>query len=114
MSRCPAKKSIQAGPRNKNEREGAGRADPPPPPNNAQLLKPDKLVRAPFPNLALLVLETGESRYSCFDPRLLVGAAGVVDEVRAVGGQVYPHDEVRRVPGRRKGPSSRQHLHCDY
>lgn len=48
----------------------------------------------------LLILETGEGSYSRFDPSFLIGAPGIVDEVRPVRGQVNPHDEVRRVPGR--------------
>lgn len=48
----------------------------------------------------VLVLETGEGSYSRFHPSLLIGTPCIVDEVRPVRGQVYPHDEVRRVTGR--------------
>ncbi len=60
--------------------------------------------------LVLLVLETRECSYSGFDPRLLIGAASVVDEISTVRRQVDPHDKVRRVSRRRQCPSSRQHL----
>lgn len=53
-----------------------------------------------------LILETGEGSHSCFDPRLLIRASSVVDEVRAVRGQINPHDKVCGMSRRRQCTSS--------
>lgn len=56
------------------------------------------------------VLEATESGHARLDPGLLIGAPRIINEVRAVGGQVYPHDKVCRMSRCRQGSSSGQHL----